>query len=274
MSENQKRTLLLIAGSPSHARGEHEFEAGMHVLSRCLDAVPGLEVEVHPGGWVERDSDLDRADAIVMYADGDAAHPAAQDGHLERLEELAQRGVGLGCLHYAVAVAHELGDRLGRWIGGYYEDGYSCNPKWEARFEQLPDHPITSGVGPFQIHDEWYFNIRFPAGAGEGDLRFWPILVATPSDGVRRGPYVHPQGPYPHVVAASGRSEVLAWALERPDGGRGFGFNGGHYHANWGHDDARRLVLNALVWLTGADVPPGGVESRIDADELEAALPA
>ena len=41
---------------------------------------------------------------------------------------------------------------------------------------------------------------------------------------------------------------MLAWAVERPDGGRGFGFTGGHFHINWGDDYFRKLILNALVW--------------------------
>ena len=59
------------------------------------------------------------------------------------------------------------------------------------------------------------------------------------------------------------------WAIERADGGRGFGFTGGHFHANWGNDDFRRAVLNALVWVTGAEVPAGGVTSTLSAGDLE-----
>jgi len=64
--------------------------------------------------------------------------------------------------------------------------------------------------------------------------------------------------------------EHVAWAYERPDGGRGFGFTGGHWHWSWAHNDFRKLVLNALVWITGAEVPPGGVQSkRPSVEELE-----
>lgn len=281
VSEGRTRRLLLIAGLASHGPGEHEFAAGLLLLKRCLAAVPALEVEVHEGGWVGHDTQLDSADAIVIYSDGDAAHPAVVDGRRARLDGLMRRGIGLGCLHYAVAVeAGDPGASLLSWMGGYYEDGYSCNPMWEARFDSFPDHPINNGVRPFRMHDEWYFNIRFGPSASVpnqprgGTTRLEPILVATPPNSVRRGPYVHPTGPYPHIIASSGRSETMAWAIERQDGGRGFGFTGGHFHANWGHDDMRRLVLNALVWLTGAAVPQGGVASRVETAELESVLPA
>jgi hypothetical protein len=61
----------------------------------------------------------------------------------------------------------------------------------------------------------------------------------------------------------------MMWAIERADGGRGFGFNGGHYHTNWGNDNVRKTVLNALVWVTKLDVPAEGVSSTVTEDELK-----
>ena len=82
-----------------------------------------------------------------------------------------------------------------------------------------------------------------------------PILTATPSDEVRKGPYVSPRGPYEHIVAASGQVETMMWVMERPDGGRSFGFTGGHTHTNWGDPNQRRVMLNALLWIAKVDVP-------------------
>jgi hypothetical protein len=269
------RRLVLIAGAPSHGPGAHEHRAGSLLLQRCLEAVPDLEVEVHTGGWVAEDAALEGADAIAIYADGGAGHPILVGDRLETLGRLMDRGVGFALMHWAVEVPGQRGaPQVDRWIGGHYEDLVSCNPMWDARFERLPEHAITRGVLPFATHDEWYFNLRTgdDALANEPTVRagttVHPILVATPSDSVREGPYVWPHGPYPAVVAASGRPETLLWAVERPDGGRGFGLAGGHYHANWGNDAFRMTVLNALVWLTGADVPDGGVMSHVSADDL------
>jgi hypothetical protein len=100
----------------------------------------------------------------------------------------------------------------------------------------------------------------------EGKTGVKDILVATPSDAVRDGPYVHPKGPYPHIQAAKGNPETMMWAVERADGGRGFGFTGGHFHLNWQNDDQRRLILNALVWLAKLDVPAGGIDSPAVSD--------
>ena len=53
---------------------------------------------------------------------------------------------------------------------------------------------------------------------------------------------------------------------------RGFGFTGAHYHANWGNDDFRKLVLNAILWIAKVEVPAGCVESRPTPSDLTANL--
>ncbi|UCE46774.1 MAG: hypothetical protein JSW47_14315, partial [Phycisphaerales bacterium] len=58
---------------------------------------------------------------------------------------------------------------------------------------------------------------------------------------------------------------------DRPGGGRGFGFTGGNWHWSWASDDFRTLVLNALVWIAGVEVPTNGVPSKTPTvEELEA----
>ena len=99
-----------------------------------------------------------------------------------------------------------------------------------------------------------------------------PILVSKPSDTVRKGPYVHPAGPYAHIVAAAGRSETMMWVYERAGGGRGFGFTGGHTHRNWSDPNQRKVMLNAVVWLAGLEVPADGVNSSPGEADLAANL--
>ena len=61
------------------------------------------------------------------------------------------------------------------------------------------------------------------------------------------------------------------WTLEREDGGRGFGFTGGHFHKNWANDEFRQVVLNAIVWSAQLDVPKEGVPSKTPTEaDLEA----
>jgi hypothetical protein len=86
---------------------------------------------------------------------------------------------------------------------------------------------------------------------------------------VRDGPYVSPRGPYDHIIAAKGRAETMMWVFERPDGGRSFGFTGGHTHTNWGDANQRRIVLNALLRIAKVEVPSTGVVDRITAEDLK-----
>lgn len=259
------RKLLLLAGKPSHPPGAHEFRAGCLLLQQCLKDVPGLTTLVYSNGWPQDPRAFEGVDAVVIYADGGGGHPAIQGDRLKFLEGLLKRGVGFGAMHYACEVPKDKGGaEFLEWLGGHYEHLYSCNPMWTPAFEKFPDHPATRGVEPFRILDEWYFNLRFrPEMAG-----ITPLLVAKPSDAVRKGPYVWPAGPYEHVVAASGRDEVMMWAGERPDGGRGFGFTGGHYHKNWGDPQFRKVVLNALLWLARVEVPAQGVASAVSEADL------
>ena len=271
-----KKKLVFIAGKPSHPPLRHEVRAGGLLLQKSRASVPGVVVELANNGWVKDEAVFADADAVVIYADGGGGHPAVQGNRAETLGKLAARGCGIGFMHYGVEVlADKGGKEFLQWIGGHYENSFSCNPIWEPKFGTLPGHPITRGVSPFQIKDEWYFNIRFVPGfaangpSETGGMKFTPILIAKPTDDVRDGPYVYPAGPYPHIVADAGRPEAMMWCVERRDGGRGFGFTGGHFHNNWGNSDFRRTVLNALVWVTGAEVPVGGVVSRVEEEDLK-----
>jgi len=275
------KRIVLIAGKPSHPPGMHEFRAGCLLLQKAMSSVPGVTVQVYDMGWpskmvdgarVDDDAALDNADAVLIYSDGGRGNPAIQGERLKIVDALASRGVGLGFAHYGVEVpAGVPGDAMHRWIGGFYETLYSVNPMWKPAFERFPNHPITRGVKPFATHDEWYFNMRWTADPA-AKSRVTPILVATPSDEVRKGPYVSPKGPYDHIVADSGKAETMMWVYERPGGGRSFGFTGGHTHANWGDPNQRKIMLNALLWIAKADVPARGVEDKITESDLAANL--
>jgi type 1 glutamine amidotransferase len=264
-----EKRILLVAGKPSHGPGAHEFNAGSMLLAKCLNAMPGIHASVEKGGWPADESAFDGIDAVLFYMDGGPGHPVAKPEHLKKVRELADKGVGIGFAHYAVeVVAGEPGQTWQDLIGGYYENLYSVNPMWSPDYQKFPNHPVTRGVRPFSIRDEWYFNMRF-----RPDMKgITPILVATPSDQVRKGPYVYPAGPYDHIVKGSGREEAMMWVVENPNGQRGFGFTGGHVHTNWGDDNFRKVVLNGLLWIAKAEVPKDGAVSTVTPDDLKANL--
>lgn len=266
MKGEAKKKIVLIAGRQSHSYASHEHNAGCLLLGKLLNEnVPGVEAVVYKNGWPADPKALEGAASIVIFADGGGGHPAMK--HLEELGKLMQKGVGLVCLHYGVEITKgEPGDLLKSWLGGYYETFWSVNPHWKGVFKQFPNHPTANGVKPFSMEDEWYYHMRFV-----DDMKgVTPILTAIPPDSTRRkGNDAH--GANPHVFARKGMPEHVAWAYQRADGGRGFGFTGGHWHWSWACDSFRKVVLNGIVWTAGVDVPPDGVPSKTPTfEELEA----
>ena len=71
-------------------------------------------------------------------------------------------------------------------------------------------------------------------------------------------------------VVAHFHPQVLAWAYDRPNGGRGFGFTGFHVFANLTNDSFRTTLLNGIAWVSGLEVPADGVPSTTPTkDDLE-----
>lgn len=261
------KEVIFLAGKKSHGYGAHEHRAGSMLLARCLNE-SGLDVHasvVDNGAWPEA---VEVPDAIVMYCDGYKRHMAK--AHQDEIQTWVDAGVGVSCLHFGVEVEpSELGQQFLDWIGGYFEIGWSVNPHWDASFDEFPEHPITRGVQPFTIRDEWYYHMRFQPKM-EGVT---PILSSLPPlSTLTSRAHDKNRGSNPAVLAevSAGKKQHVAWAYERSDGGRAFGFTGGHFHKNWQQDDFRKLVLNAVLWTAKGEVPAGGVPSRTPSDaELE-----
>jgi type 1 glutamine amidotransferase len=265
------KKIVFLAGSPSHGPGEHEHRAGCLLLKACLDHVAGVSSQVYSNGWPQDPAAaFAGAAAVVVYSDGDGGHPLLQGNRLQTIGNLVTKGVGLVCIHFAVEPTIQKGEKeFLDWMGGCFEINYSVNPAWTPDYHVLPDHPITRGVHPFHTMDEWYFHMRFRPGMES----VTPILTAVAPDHTLN----RPDGPYSGnpAVRASVRNhepQHMAWACERADGGRGFGFTGGHYLKNWANDDVRKLVLNAILWTAKVEVPPEGVNSLVTPEQLTANL--
>ena len=273
------KKIVLIAGKPSHGPGAHEHRAGCLLLQKCLAGFPGVKVFVYDGGWptkqvngqtVDNDAVLEDADAIVIYSDGGAKHPALGGEHLATLGRQIKRGAGLGALHYAVEPTKDKGQAEWLdWIGGAFEINWSVNPHWDGNFKALPVHAVTRGVKPFTTNDEWYFNMRFRPGM----KGLTPILTDVPPPSTMSRPDgAHSGNPGIRELVANQTPQHVMWVTENAHGSRGFGFTGGHHHASWQKEDQRKLVLNAILWLAKVEVPKDGVASTVTAADIAANL--
>jgi hypothetical protein len=254
------RKIVLIGDAGTHGPpGNHEFVAGSLILARRLHAAyPNVHAVIHSTrNWPK---DLSHADVVVVGLNHGGK--AAKD---PQIAAAVARGAGFMAIHFGVEVNKGAeGDAYLKWMGGYFETKWSVNPWWTPNFKELPNHPITRGVTPFSVRDEWYYHLRFvPEMKG-----VTPILSDIPPLNTVKET-VSDRGGNPDVFKAVSekQSQHMAWAYERPDGGRGFGFTGMHAHNNWGTDGFRMVLVNGLAWVTKLEIPETGVASAPVAPE-------
>lgn len=262
-----RKSIVFLPGRQSHGWTGHAYAADCKLLAGILNKnVPGIEAVVIEGGWPKDTSVLETAAAIIIACDGNSL--IGSESNWKALDAIADKGVGLGFLHYSLDPGKRYGSYMLDWIGGYYEQHWSVNPHWRAEFKTLPSHPVTRGVEPFTASDEWYYHMRFR----EKMQGVTPILTAVPPDSTRQ----RPDGPHsnnPTVRSRKGMPEHVAWVYQRPDGGRGFGCTGGHTHWVYAQDDFRKLMLNTICWIAHVEVPADGVATTTPtAAEMEANL--
>ena len=263
-AQGVKKIVFVADTAPHGARGNHEFLAAALYLARTINAhYPQAYAVVYTKDkWPK---DLKHADVVIVLLNhgGSAVNDAVR--------EATERGAGFMAIHYGVEVNKGAqGQAYLKWLGGYFEPFWSVNPWWTPEFKELPEHAVTRGVKPFKINDEWYYHMRFV----EGMKGVTPILAALPPlntiQGGGKQASSHGGNPAVWEDVSAGRKQVMAWAFERTDGGRGFGFTGLHKHSNLADDNFRTLLLNAVAWVSKLEVPGGGVPSQTpDRDALE-----
>ncbi|MDC0325397.1 ThuA domain-containing protein [bacterium] len=256
MFADSRRHVALIAGPiTGHPKDAHEYEKAVTLIKHCLETssnAPDLEISAHYHGWPKNPEVLEKADAILLVSDGsdhdETMHPFYRDDRFEILKRAMNRGCGIMVLHWSTFHPARHHADITEWIGGYFD--YETGPeprKWFSKIQtwldtvQLgtPNHPVLKGVKPFELKDEYYYNIKFR----ESDPRLAPILKVNP-----------PNEP---------NADTVAWAVERDNGSRGFGFTGGHFHDSWWIPEFRRMLLNATVWTAGLDVPEFGIQCEL-----------
>ncbi|MEM9646827.1 MAG: ThuA domain-containing protein [Planctomycetota bacterium] len=261
----EKAKIVFISGTPSHGPAKHEHRAGNMILAEALNECGlGVEATLVPGyGYPDDATILEDAATVVIFCTGHRGH--VLNAHLDEFDALMKKGVGVVMIHWATeAEKGKPGQKFLDWMGGFCDLDWSVNPHWTPNFDRFPDHPICNGVEPFGVNDEWYYHMRFV----DEMKGVTPILSDLPpletlrrKDGARSG------NPAVRKAVESGERQHVAWAYERPSGGRGFGFTGAHNHASWQDDNFRRVMLNAILWTAGIDVPETGCPTKRPTDQ-------
>lgn len=246
---DRPRKIILIAGKKSHGPGEHEYVKSVKLLKLLLDQAPnlhGLSTETYFNGWPDDPTVLDSADTIVLIADGMEWLPwTFAEDRVRILQKEFDRGCGFLTLHFSTYVPIKYSQQALEWNGGFFDyDGDPAVRSAQKTIETdilLPtkNHPIVRGVTPYHYKEEFYYKVHFVP-----DSSAIVPLVTVP------------------VLSDKLPEQIVGWAYQRKNGGRSVGMTFGHYYENWKLDDYRKLILNAIVWTSGADVPAGGVQSK------------
>lgn len=262
------KRILFLAGHDTHAWGQHRHGPGSNLLCDSIKEGGDVEAQVIRE-WPDAET-LAKADALVIYADGWDQHPA--NDKLEALEAFMNSGKGLVALHWATGIQAEdpkskdqaKDPRRERWrnlMGADFEAYYSISNFWSAKSSEHADHPVMRGVKPFSIFDECYFLLR-ECGHDHGQVQ--PLFrVFPPKELVEPGLSPYRGNDAARAVMEDEKHQHWdAWAFPRPKGGRAFGFTGGHFLWSWANDDARKMVLNGILWSAGAEIPAEGRVSK------------
>ena len=246
-SSAPKRLLLIGGPYDHHPKGTHEYMSGMRIVSKCLADVDGLQIIVTNSerAWSDGPAMIADADGIVLFREQGARWMQKDPDRLAALEDLGRRGGGCVALHFGMGtVDARYIDRFVALFGG-------CHGGPDRKHDTLSvkalvadrRHPICLGINDFEVHDEFYYQLKFVKPAGT----VAPLIQAK----------------------IEGRLETVSWAWEREDGGRSFGFSGLHYHRNWQLKEYRRLVSHAILWTLKLPVPEGGVDVELPDEILE-----
>lgn len=265
------KKVVLIAGPKSHGpvgNGIHDYPWSVKLLKVMLDhstVRDQLRVEYHLDGMPRDLKTLDDADTIMVISDGrdgdlyqEAPHLSSKE-NLQAVQKQIDRGCGFLTFHFSTFTPDQYARQVLEWSGGYFDWESDGKKKWYSAITHkeaditlgTPEHPVLRGIKPFKMKEEFYFNLRFaPEAAG--------VVNAAQSPGEQLSPLFV-------VPALNGREpdgNVVAWAKQRANGGRGFGTTCGHFYANWERDEFRKLILNAIAWTAKVEVPKEGVEAK------------
>ena len=242
-----KQLLLLGQGPDNHPPGTHEYLPGLTIVKTLVKTVPNLQTRIEQADepWSDGPEKLADADGCVLFLSEGAKWLNADPRRYDAFTRLAARGGGIVVLHWAMGTkdADNIEPML-RLAGGCHggpDRRYTViETQWQVA---APKHPILTAVGALKVRDEFYYRLKF----------------AKPTDTIQSL----------IKVPIEGQDETVAWAWQRPDGGRSFGFSGLHFHDNWHHEAYRRLIGQAVLWTLKLPIPEGGLKVDVPDAVLE-----
>lgn len=244
-----KRILLIGQGPDGHPWNTHEYMAGQRILASCLQPVKAVQAIVvnATGPWKQGPELIDSADGVVLFVSQGARWLQQDKLRLAAFQRLAKRGGGLVAIHWGMGAKDaKYIPRFVALFGGIH-GGPDRKYKVLTTTTEIaaPKHPILKGVKPVTLKEEFYYRLKL---AKTGTLT--PLLKAE----------------------IDGGKQTVAFAWERPDGGRSFGFTGCHFHHNWKHDAYRRMITQAVLWTVHVK-PPAKLPLRYRTTDLSKPRP-
>lgn len=253
-TDASKAKIVLLAGSPSNKPGQHEYFAGCALLMDWLKQVPGTAPVMVADGWPKNEAVLDNARCVVIYMDGGDKLSFLAPERWARMQALAEKGTGFVILHQAIDCPPAHAAMFKNWFGAAFQGDIGCRGHWDVTFGSPPAHAVNQGLKPFALlKDGWLYNLHF------ADKGVTHLLACAMPDSSRKTE---------DAKAHAGREETVAWAYERPGGGRSFGFTGCDLHANWAEENQRKLLLNGILWTSKLEVPAAGAASETNPEAL------
>ena len=143
------KKIVLIAGKKSHGpvgNGIHDYPWSVKLLKVMLDnsnVAEHVRVEYHLDGWVEDESTLDDADAIMVISDGrdgDAYEEAPQfasEEHRTAIAKQIARGSGFLTFHFSTFAPDQYADDILSWSGGYFDWETDGKKQWYSAIKTL-----------------------------------------------------------------------------------------------------------------------------------------
>lgn len=268
----QIKKIALVSGGSIHYWGDHENELMGELISGMLKQALGDKAQIK---WINlaagaKLTEAEGSEAIVVFGEGDAAHPLK--GKMEYLKKLNEQGASVGVFHYALMFGEKDTREvaiLDSLIGGHYQTHWSVNPYYNGKFKKFAKHAAARGVRPFEIYDEWHFNMKFSDNPKQ---KITHLATVIPPDKVRKRPF-GPNTGNEFVRKNLGREEAIFWLCENPNSTRGFGCTGGHAVWTLAHPDFRKLILNSIAWLAKIEIPENGFEADCPSiDEIAAKI--